>query len=311
MLDYEEMIKFYTQAGGSPEIFKNSNIAHLIVHKNKVIGKNLVEGLILEPIETESGVDINLKIEEGIKIANPVHLCFGILPKEGEQQINIKVEVEKNAEIKILAHCIFPNAVKIVHKMNAEIEIKENAYYRYDEIHYHGEFGGVEVIPKAKVLIGKNSKFFTNFSLLKGRVGIFELDYFAVVEEKSVLEMVTKIYGYGNDKIKVIEKGRLKGKESRGLLKSRIAVKDKAESEVINELTAEGDFSRGHIDCVEVIQGEAKAKALPIVNVINQFANVTHEAAIGRVDKKQIETLMARGLDEESAIDLIIKGMLK
>jgi hypothetical protein len=38
---------------------------------------------------------------------------------------------------------------------------------------------------------------------------------------------------------------------------------------------------------------------------------VTHEAAIGRVDKKQVETLMARGLEEEKAIDLVISGMLK
>jgi hypothetical protein len=38
---------------------------------------------------------------------------------------------------------------------------------------------------------------------------------------------------------------------------------------------------------------------------------VTHEAAIGSVDKKELETLMARGLDEEQAVDVIIRGMLR
>jgi len=39
-------------------------------------------------------------------------------------------------------------------------------------------------------------------------------------------------------------------------------------------------------------------------------AHVTHEAAIGSVDSKQLQTLMARGLSEDEATDLIIKGLL-
>ena len=64
------------------------------------------------------------------------------------------------------------------------------------------------------------------------------------------------------------------------------------------------------MDCLEVIQGNAKAVAIPIVRVDNPLAKVIHEAAIGCVDKKEVETLMARGLDENDAIDIIVKGML-
>lgn len=65
------------------------------------------------------------------------------------------------------------------------------------------------------------------------------------------------------------------------------------------------------MDCAEIIQGNVQAKAIPIVNVTNEFAKVTHEAAIGRIDKKQVETLMSRGLEEEEAIDIVVSGMLK
>lgn len=65
------------------------------------------------------------------------------------------------------------------------------------------------------------------------------------------------------------------------------------------------------MDCVEIIQGQAEARAFPTVVVTHEQAKVTHEAAIGRVDQKQVETLMARGLGEERAIDLVIGGMLK
>lgn len=311
MKDYEFMLDAYAQAGGAPQVFKDSKIAHLVVHENKVIGSHLVSGLVLEPKETASGVDIKLIVEKGMKIENPVHLCFGVLPKEGIQKINIKAKIEEGAGVKLLAHCVFPNAIKVIHKMVADIEVGDNAYYEYNEVHFHGLTGGIEVIPKAKIKVGNNSRLITNFSLLKGRVGIFDLDYESEISDNSILEMVTKIYGYGDDIIRIRESGRLVGRSSRGLIKSRIAVKDNAESEVINELIATAPDARGHVDCVEIIQGNAQAKAIPIVNVTNELAKVTHEAAIGRVDKKQVETLMARGLEEERAVDLVVSGMLK
>jgi hypothetical protein len=46
------------------------------------------------------------------------------------------------------------------------------------------------------------------------------------------------------------------------------------------------------------------------VRVSDPRAQVTHEAAIGTVNRKELETLMARGLDEEAAVDTIVRGML-
>jgi len=189
--------------------------------------------------------------------------------------------------------------------------VGDNAFYEYNEVHYHGETGGIEVVPRAKVSVGRNSSFSTNFSLLRGRVGLFDLDYEARLQKDSNLSMITKIYGYGDDRIRIREAGWLDGERARGLIKSRIAVRDRAISEIINELTAAAAEARGHVDCLEIIQGKAQAKAIPIVNVTHELARVTHEAAIGRVDKKQIQTLMARGLKEEEAIDLVVKGILK
>ena len=40
----------------------------------------------------------------------------------------------------------------------------------------------------------------------------------------------------------------------------------------------------------------------------DERAKVTHEAAIGSVDKKQVETLISRGLDESEAVDMIVRG---
>jgi len=311
MEDYQMMLKAYQEAGGTPDIFKDSKIAHLVVHKHKVLGSHLVEGLTLNAKETDSGVDIDISVEEGVKVAYPVHLCFGVLPKEGRQEIKINALIRKGAQIKILAHCVFPNAVKVQHIMDAKIVLRDNAMFYYNEVHYHGLTGGVEVIPKAEIKVGKGARLSTNFALTKGRVGRLKIDYEAEVDENGILEMVAKVYGYGEDEIRIRESARLSGEGARGLIKSRIAIREKAQSEVISKLTASAPNTRGHVDCTEIVQGSARAKAIPLVDVLHEKAQVTHEAAIGRVNEKQLETLMARGLEEEEAIDIIIGGMFK
>jgi len=92
-------------------------------------------------------------------------------------------------------------------------------------------------------------------------------------------------------------------------LTTHIAVKNQARAEINNEIIAEA-LCRGHVDCKEIIQDSGIARAVPVVEVRNPKAHVTHEAAIGSVDSKQLQTLMSRGLSEEEAVDLIIEGLL-
>ncbi len=309
--DYELMVKTYEDAGGAPSALADSKIAHLVVHKNQVLGSHLVEGLHMEARQTEDGVDIDLSVDPGVKLEKPVHLCFGVLPAEGRQQIKMNALIHEGASINILAHCVFPNAVKVQHLMEGGIVLEDNASFNYDEHHYHGLTGGIEVVPRIDIKVGKGAHLNLSFSLLKGRVGKLDVDYSAEVEENGSVEMITKAYGYGDDEIKVRERSRLKGRGAKGLLLSRIAVREKAVSEVVSELEAAAPDCRGHVDCVEIVQDQARARAIPLVDVLDERAQVTHEAAIGRVNQKEIETLMARGLDQEEALNTIIAGMLK
>ena len=62
---------------------------------------------------------------------------------------------------------------------------------------------------------------------------------------------------------------------------------------------------------MELLSDRAMAKAMPMVSVTNPLAKVTHEAAIGTVDRRQMETLMAHGLSPDDAVDVIVKGILR
>jgi hypothetical protein len=65
------------------------------------------------------------------------------------------------------------------------------------------------------------------------------------------------------------------------------------------------------MDCTEVVRDSALASNTPLVIVRNDQAQVTHEAAIGTVNRKELESLLARGLDEDEAVDLIIRGLIR
>ncbi len=310
--EYQGMIDAYEKAGGDKSVLQTKDVAKLVVHENRVLANDPIQGLKIVTEETKSGVKVDLTVEEGVKVPRPVHLCFGLLPKEGLQEIIMKVDARDNSEISVIAHCIFPNAVKVIHKMDADIEIGAGARFDYKETHYHGEDGGIEVIPKAKVKVNKGGVWQSTFALSQGMVGRLDYDFEVVCLEKAIAELTVKAYGKGNDDIKITERIHLNGAGARGLAKSRLVLGDKAKAEVRGETYGNAPYARGHVDCMELVNGtEAVAKAIPIVSVTDGKAKVTHEAAIGSIDRKQVETLMARGLDEDKAVDVIVKGILR
>ncbi|KXA91681.1 SufBD protein [candidate division MSBL1 archaeon SCGC-AAA259A05] len=284
--------------------------AHLILNKEEVIDMNDVPGLSVEPKSTEKGVDVAINVAEGSIIEKPVHLCFGMTQTEGTQKINLKIKIEKDAEIGVLAHCVFPRALDVKHVMDADIHVEENAEYTYLEKHIHSPEGGTTVIPRAEVKLEENAKFKTDFELVQGRVGLLDIDYETTCGKNSMMEMTAKVNGTEDDEIRISEKGNLTGEGARGVLTTRVAARDNTEAEVYNKLSATALYARGHVDCKEIVQDNGRANAVPVVEVKHPQAHVTHEAAIGSVDRKQLETLMARGLSEEEGADLIIEGLL-
>ncbi|MBN2325481.1 MAG: SufD family Fe-S cluster assembly protein [Spirochaetes bacterium] len=310
--EFEAIVETLEKVGGDRSVFEDGDASFLVVSGNRVLARNVTAGLAVEVEENEDGVSVDLTVQDDVVLPRPVHLCFGIVHKTGIQRIRSRYIIGDNSKISFIAHCSFPNAEDIVHAMDAEIVIGEHSRVRYNEVHFHGPEGGISVLPEGRISVGTNSSYFSEFKLVDGAVGIFDMNYTVDVGDYGVTELVTKLYGKKNDRIKIKESIHLNGIHSRGIAKTRIVNKESSTSEVLGEVIGNGSYSRGHVDCTEIIEGnDAAASAVPLVKVTNPLAKVTHEAAIGSVDKNQVETLMARGLDENEAIDTIVKGILK
>ncbi len=274
----------YSLAGGHVHSLHDKKIGSLVINENRVLSANAVEGAVVETDTRDNEVFIKLRIKAGYKFEDPLHLCFGVLSPDAAQKINIDITTEENSQVALQAHCIFPNAVDVLHAMDAKITIGPGSKYSYNEVHYHGEQGLVRVIPNAKIILEDGAQLVNSFSLIQGAVGKMQFDYDIECRDNSLCHMIAKVFGKFDDDIFIKERAHLKGANSSAILETRMVIKDNARTEIYNEIVGEGDGSRGHMDCKEIIAGKnAVAKAVPVVTVTSDRSKVTHEAAIGSI----------------------------
>jgi len=311
MSELEELTACFGNAGGDVRALADAGFAHLAASGHRIVSSRTVEGLVVDARETWNGIAARVTVKKGVKLRNPVHMCFGVLHRKGTQRIKMDVTLEEGASAHFIAHCIFPKAEKVRHIMDATVSIGEGAEMRYAETHYHGTHGGVTVVPKLAVTVAKNGRYFTDFTLTTGRVGKLYIDYKVEAGENAVAELAARVFGHATDDIHIREQVLLSGKNARSIIKTRVAIEDDARAEVTGITEGNAAGARGHVDCMEIVKDRAVARAVPIVQVNDPGAKVTHEAAIGSVDKRQMETLMAHGLTPEEAVDVIVKGILR
>lgn len=311
MTELDEISGVLKAMGGYDAALTDTHTAHLVASGHRLLSLREVPGIRLRAEGAPEAVSAELVVLQGERIKNPIHFCIGVLPRVGAQNVKIRVRVEEQAAAAFIAHCFFPSAERVRHAMDAWVEVGEGAEMRYSEAHYHGPFGGVEVLPRAAVKVAPYGRYFSDFSLTTGRVGKLSIDYEVEARDYAVAEMIARVFGHAKDEIIIQEKMMLAGKASRGLIKTRVALEDEAYAEVTGMTEGGAEGARGHVDCMEIVRDRAVGKAVPIVKVTHPLAKVTHEAAIGSVDKKQLETLMAHGLSPEEAVNMIVTGLLR
>ena len=309
--DLQPMMTAMRVAGVDPKPLLANDTAHLVAYGQDVVSLHEIPGINLTAARVDGEIRVNLIVRKWVDVEQPVHLCLGLFEPTGEQKIRLAVWLEPNSRASFIAHCLFTRPRSASHQMQADFTIGTGAELRYTESHSHGDSGGMDVRPTATIHLGRDARMFSDFSLISGRVGLLDIDYDVDVGENAVAEFTSKVYGRGTDQIRIRERLVLSGTNARGLIKSRIAATDDAVAEIIGMTEGNAAGARGHVDCMEIVRDRARVSANPMVKVSHPQAKVTHEAAIGSVDHQQLETLMARGLSPDAAVDLIVSGILR
>jgi len=308
---FDKFRSLLNSAGENSKLLEDQNIAHIAVDGQVLLSKQSIPGVNIE-IEQQTDLTIaSITVASYTQVANPVHLCFSMFQPIGRQNFRVHIILQPYAKVSFISHGLFTTVDTAKHIMDKTIEIGEGASLSFTDSHFHSQSGGIKVLSSAKIKVGKHGYYFSDFSLTTGHVGKLNLEYWVEAEEHAVVELTSRIFGHADDTISMSEKVSLNGRFSHSVIKSRVALEDQATAVItgITEGCAEG--ARGHMDCLEIIKDKAVGQSIPVVKVCHPLAKITHEAAIGTIDNKQLETLIVHGLSPEQATDLIVLGILR
>lgn len=311
MQQVEPFYALLNAVGAVSAVLNDSDTAHLVADGQTLLSRQLIPGVAMEIDEQEEVTLAKIRIARDQHIHNPIHLCFGLLQRIGGQHFNLDITLEAGAKASFIAHGLFANVERLWHLMEKTIELGEGSELHFTDSHIHGLSAGIDVQTKNTVKVGKQARYSADFSLTSGLVGQLDLKESVQADDEAIVELIARVYGHDVDRISIDEKVSLNGRFSRGMIKSRVALEGEARANIIGVTEGRAEGARGHMDCLEIIKDQAIGQSTPIVKVSHPLAKITHEAAIGTVDKKQLETLIAHGLSSEQATDMIVLGMLR
>jgi len=237
------------------------------------------------------------------KVDFPIYNC--LILKKNIQLVHNLIFVDKNSEAHIVSGCTVPHQTEGIHIGISEFYISRNAKASFTMIHSWSK--NVHVRPRTVAYVEENGEFI-NYYISYSEVASLQMYPKVILNNNSKAHMYSLIIGRNNAKYDVGSKAILNGKNSSAEIISRVIALE--ESEIITRAKIIGkNLSRGHIECFGLIESEkAKISTYPILISKNKEAVLTHEAAIGKISREEIEYLMARGFNEEEAKSLIIKG---
>jgi hypothetical protein len=76
------------------------------------------------------------------------------------------------------------------------------------------------------------------------------------------------------------------------------------------ELVGNAPEIKAHLECKGLILKKGLMHAIPELSGAIPGVEMSHEAAVGKIDQREIEYLMARGINEEEAVSTIVRGFL-
>jgi Fe-S cluster assembly scaffold protein SufB len=311
MAELRPMLDAFEVAGEDPAALLTPDSAHLVAYGHEIASLQSIPGVTVLATTTSRRIQARVVVGADVRVDQPVHLCFGLRDPDGLQNVELELTLRAGASVTVWSHCLFGFARDAKHAMRATVDVGDGASLDYQESHYHGPTGGMKVWARAQVRLAPRARLRSDFSLLHGRVGELELDYAVDAAEHAVAELLSRVYGSGTDAIRIREQVELNGESACAVVKSRVAIRDDATAAVVGATFGNAAHARGHVDCTEIVRDRAVASAVPEVRVTHPLAKVTHEAAIGSVDTRQLESIMARGIAPDEAVDILVRGMLR
>lgn len=221
--------------------------------------------------------------------------------------------IGENADVTIVAGCGIhcgsdkPEGHAGIH----EFYLEKGARISYVEKHYAaGPGSGKRTLnPVTKVILAENAHAEMDLVQLGG-VDKAERKNEAELGPGSSLLITEKVMTDGKQRAVSDNKIILRGKDSRAELISRSVIKGRSKQDFFGSIEAYAK-SYGHLECDAIIMDRGTNETVPALRSFHPDAELTHEAAIGKIANDQLMKLMSLGLEYDEAVSRIIQGFLQ
>jgi Fe-S cluster assembly scaffold protein SufB len=238
----------------------------------------------------------------------PIQACL-YLGREQIQHVHNIIIAEEGAELHIISGCA--SAVHVgkggAHYGISEFYIGKGAKISFTMIHTWGE--GIEVYPRSAARIEENGTFLSNYICMQPvhKIQMYPTAYCS--GSSSVARFSSIVIASPSSLFDIGSRAILEGDGSSAELVTRAITKG---GTIISRghILGKTAGTRGHLECKGLILRDGLIYAIPEIEGSVVGTELTHEAAVGKIAKDEIEYLMARGLDEDLATATIIRGFL-
>lgn len=244
----------------------------------------------------------------GAKTKHPVQACLYISKDKFSQHVHNVVIAEEDSELHIITGCATaPHLISGMHVGVSEFYVKKGAKLMFTMIHEWGE--EVNVRPRTVTHVEAGGVIISNYISLKpvGSLQMFPTTYLdgegAVARFNSVL-----VAGKGctldvGSRVVLNATGTRAEIISRGITSGGTII---ARGDLVGKVAG----IKAHLECKGLILNDGLMRAIPELSGYVPGVEMSHEAAVGKIDQREIEYLMARGLDEDEAVSTIVRGFL-
>ena len=250
-----------------------------------------------------------IRVKKGYHAKHPVQTCM-LLKKMGSMQnLHNIIIVEEDASLEIITGCTTDrHASHALHIGVSEIFIKDGGSLSFSMIHNWSK--DTVVRPRTVAKLGKNSKYINNYVLLNpvGTLQSFPVAYLDG-EGASCRYNTICLATEGSD----IDTGGsviLNAPGTTAEIMSR-SINTGGKMVARGKLVGNCAGVKAHLVCRSIVLKDGGVtSAIPELETSVSDVEMTHEAAVGKIARDQIEYLMSRGLTEDDAVSMIVRGFL-
>lgn len=251
-----------------------------------------------------------IRILEDQKVTIPLQACLFISTDNLNQNVHNIIIAEPGSEAQIITGCTLHSSVQRgLHVGITEFYIKNDAKVTFTMIHNWAQ--NFDSRPRSGAIIEDNGVFISNYMCFKPlkSLQMYPVAYCRGVNSRARFNTI--IYGMGNSYIDVGSKIVLQNEGCRGEIISRAIATDKAQIYARGFLQGEHGDTKAHLECRGLLlSDEATIYAIPELVAKAQGAELSHEAAVGKIAEEQVQYLMARGFSRSEAEALIVRGFM-